>query len=401
MERYLNDEEMKFFLSLDRKDFTRTFIIKNFCKIYDPKTKKHTQKFLLNHRMILEPGTICGNKEKLDTTIGRYIFNVLVIQKDFSNVVGYFDKPITLDSLGELDSILDKALLEDVITVSQRKDYYKNLQWFYEFCLYLTPSLTEKTFTPNKEVSKAKKGLIAKYKKEIDAGDVKVGVAIQDELRKIAKEKIGKDPGFDIFNSGALGSFGNNYTALNIMKGPVEDNRTGKYSVITKAYIDGIDKKDLSIFADQIVTGAYSKGVGTQIAGYMTKKNLASFQSLVLDDKDTDCGSKRYIRIKVTPFNKGLLGTYRYILEKGKLVLITPDNIKNYIGKEILLRSPLYCTTDKICNKCAGELYYMLGIKNIGLTILTESTSLLNKFMKKFHDTTVSVHTMDVDDLVL
>ena len=49
-----------------------------------------------------------------------------------------------------------------------------------------------------------------------------------------------------------------------------------------------------------------------------------------------------------------------------------------------------------ICNKCAGELFYMLGITNIGTAIPQVFSTLKLKQMKLFHDSQVKLHDMDV-----
>ena len=86
----------------------------------------------------------------------------------------------------------------------------------------------------------------------------------------------------------------------------------------------------------------------------------------MLDSKGSDCGTSHCEHITLTNSNKGLL-LNRYIIDNGKKVLLTEDNNSKYVGKEIALRSPMFCQADKICNICAGELYYQMGIENIGL----------------------------------
>lgn len=132
----------------------------------------------------------------------------------------------------------------------------------------------------------------------------------------------------------------------------------------------------------------------------MTKKMFAGMQSLVLDEKGTDCGSEKYVEFTITDKNKKLF-LYRYILDGNKLVLLDDKNIKSYINKKVKMRSPMGCKSDKICNICAGELYYKLGIKNIGLTTTKVTSTLLQKALKKFHDVSVKLYTVDVDELVL
>jgi hypothetical protein len=92
---------------------------------------------------------------------------------------------------------------------------------------------------------------------------------------------------------------------------------------------------------------------------------------------------------------------YRYIVEKGKLVLLDDDNIEKYIGKTVKLRSPLYCNDEgHICNICAGELYRMMGMKNVGLISYTIGSSLLNASMKMFHDMTIHTKKLNIEDYI-
>lgn len=105
---------------------------------------------------------------------------------------------------------------------------------------------------------------------------------------------------------------------------------------------------------------------------------FAAFQTVVLDDKGTDCNTKKtlkfYLDKRISRFF-----LYRYIVDSnGNEIQITPDSLSNYEGKIINLRSPMFCTSEKICNKCAGELFYKLDIKTIGLTASKLSGSILN-----------------------
>ena len=58
----------------------------------------------------------------------------------------------------------------------------------------------------------------------------------------------------------------------------------------------------------------------------------------------------------------------------------------------------MMCIGKKICNKCAGDLYYKLGITNVGLTASKVATVLTNLNMKKFHDSTTRYHKIDVEN---
>ena len=107
----------------------------------------------------------------------------------------------------------------------------------------------------------------------------------------------------------------------------------------------------------------------------MTKQLLAAFQSEVLDEAGSDCHTKSTLEITLTNRNsKDFL--YRYIVENGKYVCLTPQIIDTYVGKTVHLRSPMMCKGQKYCNICAGEMNYKLGNLNIGLGCAKISTTL-------------------------
>ena len=142
------------------------------------------------------------------------------------------------------------------------------------------------------------------------------------------------------------------------------------------------------------------KAIGTATAGYFSKQLTASMQAVVLDAAGTDCKTKRTIRQLLTKGNlQGFM--QRYIVEKGKLVLLTEKNAAQYINKEVELRSPSMCAGQKICSKCAGEMYYLLGVKNIGLTSSRAASTLLKMKMKKFHDATAKTREIKLEDMFI
>jgi hypothetical protein len=127
-------------------------------------------------------------------------------------------------------------------------------------------------------------------------------------------------------------------------------------------------------------------------------------QSETLADEGSDCGTTGYLSITIP--NKGYDDfLYRYIIEKGKLICLTPDVITKYAGKVVKLRSPMYCIgvgkEKHLCNKCAGDFYYKLGKRNIGLLCSKPAETTKRLGMKKFHDATVHTQQINVDDMLL
>lgn len=126
---------------------------------------------------------------------------------------------------------------------------------------------------------------------------------------------------------------------------------------------------------------------------------FAAFQSVTLGPKGSDCKCKQNLSIKLTNNNYKLF-TYRYIVENNELKRLDNNNIKEYIGRTVQLRSPLFCQSEKLCNKCAGDLYYNLEIENIGLTVTKVGSTILNLSLKNFHDTTLHLKRINFKDYI-
>ena len=78
---------------------------------------------------------------------------------------------------------------------------------------------------------------------------------------------------------------------------------------------------------------------------------------------------------------------------------LNDNNIGNYVGKIVHMYDPIYCTSEKVCNKCAGDLYYKLGIENIGSTSTKICSTIMNKSLKKKHDNTIKLYSIkSIDD---
>ena len=109
----------------------------------------------------------------------------------------------------------------------------------------------------------------------------------------------------------------------------------------------------------------------------------------------TDCGTKKYITVKVTEKNISSL-MYSFVIEGNKLVEITSDNMDSYIGKTVKLRYSSMCKAKNgICNACAGNAFYRQGRVNVGIETPQIPSKIKNIFMKSFHDAQVKLQEMD------
>ena len=388
-------EEVEYFLSLPEETLMKkSFMIETFGEFngkrkYDP------------YDTIDIPPNSYGpegnkNTNTFRTTLGLWIFNKGFIEKDLVHVLGYINKTLNKKVLKKINGKLAYALMEDKITVDQMKLYFKKQQKFQPYVSILSPGYTMNMLLITKKINARKEELMKKYAKEIEAADEQTIVKIQDELMGMAKDLLKDDPSFDIYDSGARGTFTNQFKNMFIMKGLVKDPDPNKgYNVIMSNQIDGISKEDYPKLANSLAAGPYSRSKKTESGGYWEKLFLSAYQYLTLGPKDSDCGTKRTLKVHLTDDNISLY-MYSYIVDKGRLVELTSDNISQYINKDVEFRFSSLCERkDGFCNKCAGNLYYRLGITNVGATTPQVCSTLKNISMKAFHDSQATFVEMD------
>ena len=367
MSRQLTQEEVKEITSLRYKDITST----KLKDLFAVRLGQDKPRFEPGDYFILHTGDFGAihNTSAVKTTVGRFIANQVMYPERYLKKYGYNNDVLNVGNIEKVEAKINDMLLEDELTVE-------------EFFQYLNRS--------------------EKYKKEIDAGDQNTVSKIEKELVSKAREYLVKsgNPGYDFFESGEF-NFKNNYKKSSILGGAFLHPYTRKVTVSKENYMNGITPQDYPIMSNLTIVGGYARGVSTQKGGYETKKLNSSMQAVSLDKPGSDCGTPYTVKIKLPDAKLAtVLFKYRYIVENGKLILLTEDNIKKYAGQEVNLRSPLFCKSEHVCSKCAGELFYKVDIKNVGLLTSTFSGTLMNKSMKSMHDSSINIIKIDFDKYI-
>lgn len=420
VEKFISDEDKNYFLNIDPKDITFDKLVMWFGHVTDATEGRREslknvqkQKYHPTDMLIIKKGeytkVLPNNKipeDGLKTTLGRLIFNkVLVERLGFESIIDYQNIVMFAGTYGKFDKHIADCLKDDKITPTQMRDYIDTRDWFgLQLHAVITTSFTPGVIKTPKSVKAMKKELIKQNRKALDNGDERVMEEIENKLIAKMKDELKDDIGMDLYNSGARGSVSNHLKNMYITRGASYNALTGKYDIIENSLLDGLSKKDIPTHSNTIVNGAYPKAVGTQVSGYLSKEILAAMQSEVLGEKDSDCGTTKYIPIYVTKDISDKI-IDRYIIEGNKLTLLTIDNISKYIGKTVKLRSPMKCIRvgreKKLCNKCAGDFFYKVEKLNIGLACsrVAESTKTMN--LQKFHENLVKTQQIDVDNMLL
>ncbi len=399
-----NEYSMKY-LSMKPEDFTLSEITNMFADMVNNENGiNHSGKRKSRHntwdKMTIPKGYFYPDQPEIKTTVGKFLANKFMLEG--SGIIastGFIDDTMNKKVLSNLDNLVGELYMEDLIDRKMFNGYIDrrdNLGYWLNGMLAHT--ISEKMLKPLDEIEKKKAELCEKYRKEIEEGNIDVMTQISDELVKYAKELLKGDPGMDLYDSGDL-DFGNNYKNNAIIKGAVINKITNEYDFIETSFMDGIEIKDIPAHANSILAGQFPSSIATKDSGYIGKKLLALLQMMEVDERGTDCHTKNLIPITITNTNKND-NLYTLIDEGEQLKMLTKENISSYVGKTVMMRSPMSCANPKICSKCAGNLFYYLGIKNAGLFGVQVSHASLNLALKAKHNTVVDLYYLDPDHII-
>ena len=399
----LDDKIKTELVNMNPNDITKEFIDSKLSYRYDVQAKKIVPPEISPQEEFILKKNECYNSTEVKTNVGQLIINKVLYQRNpkIVKVVGYVAEPFSKSNIIKIEDKMSAASNEGLLEVKDWADYLDAIQWLGNTVnTNMAPSFTPNTVKVLPKVRKRREELFKLHKKELEENNTTVALEISNELVKLAKDELKNNVGMQIYDSGAKPKFGNNYKNMFISRTTVDMPNKEIIESANSCFMEGIQKKDIPQYGTAVINGSFAKGVDTGIAGYVTKKFFATYQGIQLDTKGSDCKTKGYRLIKITKINANKIKN-RFIIEDNKLVELTPEVIKSHMGKTVKLRSPMYCISEKLCNKCAGNAFYNQGIQNIGLATSSIGSCFLNFLMKAFHDSSLKLVEVDVNDMII
>lgn len=382
-------------LNIKEEEITSTFIFDTF--------GEYNGKSLCNPYDLIDiPPGYYGpegkkNKNKFTTTVGLWIYNKWMIEKDLFDLFGYINKSVTGKTMDSMNQELSFALMEDRIPVKALKDYLMKTQLVMQYVIVLSPNYSEALLTITKAINPLKNRLIKEHRRELESGNTLVADQIEKELIDYAMKTLGDDPAMDIILSQARTTM-NNFKNLFIWKGVTRNpdpNAKNEYRVATSNYMDGIKPEEYSLYSNSGIEGAYSRGKKTEDGGYLENLATRAYQDIILDEPGTDCATSRCIEVVLDKSNYVKYIYNNIIGRNGKLIELTSQNAPKFFGKKVKMRMAYLCKNEKPCAACAGNFFYRLGKRNVGLMEMQVFSIFKNKSMKAFHDSTVGLTEID------
>lgn len=268
--RRITKEEEEFLFTLNYTNITLETTYKLFGT-----TQKHPKMFNPYDWFILPKGKLY-NERAVQTTVGKFILNALLLSPKIGKLIGYQNVVLNDDGIGDLDNKMSKLLLEDTIDTKEFAEYIDKMQWLgFSLSRILNTSMTLDLVMPVSGLETKKKELFSKYHKEIENGDIVKFNEIEKELLNYSKEKLKDCPDFEIYESGARGSFSNSYKNGTIARGGISKlDDINDYYISKNSLLEGIPPEETDKYADLMTQASYNRAVGTRQGGLTTQAHL-------------------------------------------------------------------------------------------------------------------------------
>lgn len=333
----------------------------------------------------------------IETTIGRMLVNAFVWYGAFGTKVPYRNELMEIKSFNE---VLIKQLRDedkasgDEIKVSEMVKCFDRLTFLSSLATIINVAATKKTITPPDNLDKLKKALLVKYEGQLQ-DHVKL-IEFENELADIDKDYLAddKDAG-KILGGKTKAARRKMYLSFGKPMG-FDENTTP----ITSSLMEGLDvsRKNMPQYMDNLRVASYFRGASTAKSGYTGKILQRSLTSLTVTNVPCDT-TKGLFRLITKEDYMNLMN--RSVKVNGKwMVMSSPEQAKEFIGKETEIRSSMYCTSlgNTVCYSCMSESYKEneAGISNLASVF---SDALMSMMLKKMHSTTAHLTTITLDDL--
>ena len=322
-----------------------------------------------------------SNTTSIKISLGRIVLNQILLVEPFGDIIEMvYDKPY---DIGDVENIIAEKLLAGVIDIKQYRKYMDVGYYLLHFSEINVPSFTAKSVVSHPDVKKLKKELFEKYKGELE--NPVIAAKVEGALITLDKEWLGNDASTGFYNAVGFRAYNIARKKMYLMIGGIENftKEINTFAFVKHSLEEGLNKKNTPVIFNEIRKGSYDRSTSVRDSGAMSNSILRVFQDSEITEND--CNSQTGLTFVLTD-DYAKLFAGRYILEGNKKIFLSDNNIRNYVGKSITMRSPQYCKTkDGFCETCCGKIYTNLDISNLNMNIIEVTSTLLTLKLKGMH----------------
>ena len=341
-------------------------------------------------------------KEKVETTVGLLLVNLVVFFESVGHAASYINGPITSGTVrGLIDSIMvddpkegetipsDKASVTQCLSITKNLDYLEGLNDVF----VKASSLDVLTVHP--DVIKLRDKLLNELEKENKLNDAAAVAKVIDEVVALDASIQYNGPSKDFFIDKKF--IDNARKKMFVVFDMVPDFNTGKYQLLRNSLNEGWDKDNYPAYINTAISGSHDRGIATGEGGAEVKVMI------LLTDRieaiDTDCQTARTETVTLNDFSFGSwVGGY-YKTTDGLKVLTKAD--KTLLGKPLQFRVPQFCEQGdfNLCKVCCGEKLGAIQNRVSAETVLIFTQVMLQR-MKGMHSSQLKMVRLDLNRIV-
>ena len=287
--------------------------------------------------------------EKFEGIDSQKIFNEC-LPEDFPEVTGVVDNQKLLEILTKIKNTYSNEITKNVL------DNIKRIGFKYSTLYGCTISLDDCNMEGSTELKEKIYSTDNIREQLIRYSD--------PEINNIMKEQFNYSY---MIESGARGSW-DQVKQLVLTRGFIS-NFDGEILPlpIKHSLIEGLNQEEFFYSTYGCRKGLLDVALNTGTSGYLSRKLIFTCANLQIDTELEDCGTTDSLDVEVDSKIKARMLVNRYHIVDASLQKITADNCLELLNKNISLRSPILCQSEKVCHTCYGDLYKSINSRFIGI----------------------------------
>lgn len=338
--------------------------------------------------------------EKMETTIGLFLTNIVVLFESFGKRTSYINGKISGGTImGVIDGLMvdnpvngaelppGKASVDECLKVSKQLDYLEGMNQVF------VKASSIDVLTVHPDVIALRDKLLKELEDQGKLNDpTAVAVAIDKVIALDAKIQY-SGPSKDFFINSKF--IDNARKKMFIIFDMVPDFNTGKYNLLRKSLDEGWDPEHYPEYINTAISASFDRGNATGEGGAEVK--LAILLTNRIQIGGEDCQSPRTESVKISKHNlKGWIGGYHMV--DGER---TPVTKETPIGSVVNMRVPQFCTQedDNLCSTCCGTKLGAIKERVSAETVYVFTQFMLTR-MKAMHVSQLKTITMSLSQIL-
>jgi hypothetical protein len=343
-------------------------------------------------------GTIENLGQDVDTTYGNILANYILLIYPFGTKFPFLNKRFNAGALEQEIADRLRTNPEDPHDRDVNAIYVDELLKFNNAAMSLTaytqvcvPAASEKSITPPPGIKEYRQKLLLEYADRLH--DPAIIALIDKKLVEFHKEYMKGDIAEGFLITGK--SYDVVRKELYLMGGAaVGLDDSGKFELVTRSLVEGWDPNDFAILNTVSRSGSFSRGAETEKGGEETKWLFRASSNMSVTEEN--CGATVGVDILALPGQERSLIGFTAILNDGAQKVITKEDVGSYLGRRLMLRSPMYCRISKtdFCQVCVGPRLAN-NPTSLSTAVAAYGSSFMSIAMSAMHSTVLKTSRLD------